>query len=130
MHIQQQGDGRLFDEKLYLGEGNEGAINLRTTAWSRVRYGKNTANEIDFPGEYDMGGTTIRCIDADDALHYVVTTATEKVAILQKAAALEVANFDAIDTWVCADATIKKEIERLEMDGDVVVLGEEATTEA
>jgi hypothetical protein len=81
-----------------------------------VRYGKNESNEIDFPGEYDISGTAIKCIEADDALHYVVTTETEKVVIIQNSAALEVASFDAIDTWICLDGSIKKEIERLELE--------------
>jgi len=63
-------------------------------------------------------------MEADDALHYTIITDAEKVVILQKAAALEVTNFDAVDLWICVDASIKKEIEGLEMTGDITVLGE------
>ena len=124
MKIQQHAEGRLFNETIYMGPWNNWKINLRLTKWDRVRYGENELNEIDFPGEYDIDGTTIKCMEADDALHYTIITDAEKVVILQKAAALEVTNFDAVDLWICVDASIKKEIEGLEMTGDITVLGE------
>jgi hypothetical protein len=39
---------------------------------------------------------------------------------------LEVASFDAIDTWICLDGSIKKEIERLELEWEwtIVVVDE------
>jgi len=125
MKIQQKATGRLFDGIMYLWEGDEWKINLRTTKWSRVRYGKNTLNEIDFPWEYDIAGTSVKCIEADETLNYVITTDTEKVVLIQNSAALEVANYDWIDTWICLDGSIKKEIESLELEWEIVIVWEE-----
>lgn len=124
MKIEQHAEGRLFNGSIYMWPWDNGKINLRLTKWDRVRYGKNESNEIDFPGEYDVSGTTIKCIEADDALHYTIMTDKEKVVILQKSAALEVTNFEAVDLWICADASIRKEIEGLELTGEIIVLGE------
>ena len=129
MKIEQHAEGRLFDGYIYMWPWDNGKINLRLTKWDRVRYGKNETNEIDFPGEYDVDGTTIKCMEADDALHFTVVTDDKKVVILQKAAALEVTNFDAVDLWICTDASIGKEITGLELTGDITILGEEAASE-
>ena len=129
MKAQQHAEWRLFDDTIYMWPWDNGKINLRLTKWDHVRYGKNENNEINFPWEYDIVGTTIKCLEADDALHYTIITDDKKVVILQKAAALEVTTFDAVDLWICTDASIKKEIEALEMKGDIMVLWEEVAAE-
>jgi len=123
-NLTKHAEGWLIGKDIYLGVGNHGKVNLWLTKWPQMTYGKNEERVIDFPGEYDIASTWVTCFEADDALHYITHVGNEKVAILQNSAALEVRWFDAIDTWVCIDPSIKNEIERLEMDGDIVIFEE------
>ncbi len=125
MKIIKEGNGWLFAKKIYLGDEDGGKINLRLTKGDAVRYGDTKTPVVDFPGEYDIAGISIRCIEAGNVLHYVISHDDAHTAILQSAAALEVAKFDGIDLRVCADMSIKNEIEALEMEGDIQILGEE-----
>ena len=122
MEIQQQGTGRLFDKDIYLGEDDAGKVNLRLVKGSQMIYDKTPTEKIDFPGEYDIGGVTIVCIEADGKLSYIIKNDQETVAVLQNAAVLEVTTFDGIDTWICAEKSIQDEIETMELEGEVKIL--------
>ena len=83
------------------------------------------AKIIDFPGEYDVDGISIICFEADKKLSYIFTLGEERVALLQNAAPLEIISFDGIQTWLCMNESIKDEIERLEMEGEIQMISEE-----
>ncbi len=61
-------------------------------------------------------------------LSYIIRIDDQQVAFLQNSAILEVANFDGVDEWVCANDSIKEELEALELEGDITVLGQEKST--
>ena len=125
MKITEKSAGWLIGKEIYFGDEGNAEISLRTEKWEHTKYGDDLKHIVDFPGEYDIAGYAIRCIEADGKLHFVFSAEDKQYALLQNPAALEVTNFENIDVWICGDAEIKEEIERLEYEGELVVLGEE-----
>ena len=127
IHFKQKWDGWLIANKIFFGttweEKND--IVLRFEKWDAMRYGKNDTNIVEFPWEYDIKDISIACFEADKKLSYVIGLADQRIALLQNPAALEVASFDKIDTRLCLDDTVKEEVERLEMEGEIGVLKSE-----
>ncbi len=101
-------------------------ITLAAEKGPAMNYGIHDLKTINFPGEYDINNTSVVCVEADDVLSYIIRIDGKQVALLQNSAVLEVANFDGVQERVCADKKIKEELESLELEGDIMVLGESA----
>lgn len=123
--IENKDWGTLIWERLFLWEeAQKDRICLVPTKGEMMNYGESNTNVISFPWEYDINDVTIKCIDAGDLLHYVVHIEWTWIAILQSSAALEKENIEGIDQWIVANEEIKKEIENLELEGEMTVIGE------
>ena len=89
-----------------------------------MQYGESTVLPISFPWEYDRAGVLIKCYGTGDDLHYVLDLLSwSRVALIQSPAVLEQENIEWVETRYVMDDSIKTEIEQLELDGDVVILG-------
>lgn len=97
-------------------------ITLQKTKWEIMQYGDKDTSIISFPGEYDVQWVSIKCIDAGDELHYIIHVDDTWTAILQSTAALEKENIDGIDTRYVAGEDIQKELENLELEGEIKLL--------
>ena len=122
INIEQKWNAWLIDNQILFGSSGEAKVTLRLEKWEEMRYGKTQTNIVEFPWEYDIAGVSVVCFEADKKLSYVLAWNGDRVALLQNPAALEVASFDSIDTWICVDEAVKEEVERLEMEGEVIVL--------
>lgn len=125
--MKQEQQGRVLNDFLYIGDDDSAyPLVLRTVKGETMKYGKEAATRIDFPGEYDIQGIGITCMDAGGSLHYVLKVDDTLIALLFNKAILEKESFDEIEQRRCADESIKSQIEKMELDGDVYVFGEEA----
>lgn len=130
--IENYEGGYLIGDVVVIGAHSKDKITLATEKGPAMNYGIHDLKTVDFPGEYDINDVAINCFEAEDMLSYIIRIDDQQVAILQNSAILEVANFDGVDEWVCANSSIKEELENLELEGDITVLGEEksASTKA
>ena len=123
VEITKKGNGTCIGERLYFGDDvQDGLITLSLKKSEIMNYGQGNTNVVSFPGEYDIEDISIKCIDAGDMLHYIIYVDETRIALLQSSAALEKENILGIDQWFVADESIKKEIENMEMDGDIMVM--------
>ncbi len=112
-------------ERLYLGdEIVKDRICLALKKGEAMNYGEGEISAVSFPGEYDIQDVSVKCIDAGDALHYIVHIEDTRIAILQSSAALEKENIENIDQRFVMDGSIEKEIQNLELEGEVIVIEE------
>jgi len=124
--IESYGDGwYLIGDVVVIGSTSKDKITLATAKGPSMNYGIHDLKTVNFPWEYDINDVAISCFEADDVLSYIIRIDDQQVALLQNSAILEVANFDGVDEWVCANASIKEELESLELEGDITVLWEE-----
>ncbi len=121
-------EGYLIGDVVVIGATSKDKITLAATKGPVMNYGIHDLKTVNFPGEYDINDVAITCFEADDVLSYIVRIDDQQVALLQNSAILEVANFDGVDERVCANASIKEELESLELEGEITVLGEEKST--
>lgn len=129
IQVEQKWDGRLIGWKIFFWLEEIAKVSLRLVKWEEMRYGKTQTNIVEFPWEYDIEWVSVICFEADKKLSYVITWDENRIALLQNAAALEVASFERIDTWLCMDQSVKEEVERLEMDGEIQLLDEPKNVE-
>lgn len=125
LKIEKKWAGWLIAGKIFFGEEETAKITLRLTKWEEMRYDDKATHIIDFPGEYDVSDVSIICFEADKKLSYILVLGKERIALLQNAAAMEVTSFDHIDTWLCMDESVKEEVERLEMEGEIRMMAED-----
>lgn len=126
--IEKYEEWYLIGDVAVIGAKSKDKITLETTKGPSMNYGVHDLKTINFPGEYDINDIAISCFEADGTLSYIIRIDDQQVAILQNSAILEVENFDGVDEWICADAAIKEELESLELEWDITVLGEEPST--
>jgi hypothetical protein len=89
-----------------------------------MRYGPEHVNKVDYPGEYDLQGISVTCMDVGDKLHYLIRYDNKQVALLQNQLVLERENFEGVTHRICNDETTRDEIQTLELDGEMTVLRE------
>ncbi len=123
VEITKKGNGTCVGDRLYFGDdAQDGLITLALQKSEIMNYGQGNTNIVSFPGEYDIDDISIKCIDAWDVLHYIVYVDETWVALLQSSAALEKENIQWIDQWFVANEDIKKEIEGMDLEGDIIVM--------
>lgn len=112
----------IVQKSFYIGEDDYAGLSLRPHKWDAMRYGKQQTTIVDYPGEYDIEWISIRCVEADGMLSYIVHLDNKQIAVLHNSAPLEKYSFDNIDVWLCLDDSIKDDVWRMEMEGEVRVL--------
>ena len=123
--------GWLFAKRVFIGDENEKdyPVIFRHTKGEPMKYGKDAARVIDFPGEYDLEGMAITCKDSWGQLHYVVRYEGNNYAMIFNKAILDSDSLDEIDVWWVGSEEIRDSIEKMELDGEVHVFGEEKKKE-
>ena len=123
MKREKQGKWFMLGDKLYLGEETkDDCISLKLQKWDIMQYGDHGGKKIEFPGEYDVHWVSVTCIEAGDLLHYIVRLEDEQCAIIQDKSVFDVTNFESISQWLVMHEDIEKEIQNLELEGEVVLL--------
>lgn len=123
VEVTKKDDWRCLGKNVFFGDKpQKDMICLCTKKWEMMNYGEENKKSVSFPGEYDIDGVSIKCIDAGDLLHYILYIEETRIALLQSSAALEKENIEWIDQWIVMDEAIQKEIENLDLDGEIIVL--------
>ena len=98
-----------------------------------MRYHESPQIIVDYPGEYDIHGRSIKAFVGKNAkLNYLIQGKNKKFWIIQSADILESDDIDGMDTWLYRGENISKKFEQLEMEGDLINLdtyGQEPTAE-
>ena len=125
--IREQGASWLIENTFVYGtEADAKRISLMLTKGEAVQYGETATRVVDFPGEYDIDSVAIKVSSIGDKLYFVVTFNDKRYALLQDKDVLEAENMENIDIWICTDQSIKEAIENLELDGEIVILGDDS----
>lgn len=77
---------------------------------------------IDYPGEYEAEGFFVKTLVTGDLLHHIVESAEGTFAVVSDLKVLQDDDMAKIDTWLVTEQAIADEIEKLELEGSVVVL--------
>ena len=98
-----------------------------------MRYHESPQIIVDYPGEYDIHGRSIKAFVGKNAkLNYLIQGKNKKFWIIQSADILESDDIDGMDTWLYRGENISKKFEQLEMEGELINLdtyGQEPTAE-
>jgi hypothetical protein len=89
-----------------------------------MKYGQQDITFVDFPGEYDIHGHAVICYATDELLHYIISVDDKRYAIIQDSFVIQKEDFEHIDIWVVTDESIKREIERQELEGSIQLMSE------
>jgi hypothetical protein len=114
-------DGFLIEKKLYYAykEPNPKYINLSQTMGDDMRYEKNSASLVDYPGEYDIHGIMIQCfLGADQKLNYIIDLPSKRVGIIQSLDVLDLDEVGNVNFWLYTDDRVANKIDQLELEGD------------
>ena len=84
-----------------------------------MAYDRGNLLSIDFPGEYDIGGTLINAyVGNGDKLNYVIIDEDERFGIIQSPEVLELDEVCDMDLWIFTDEAVSKKLDQLEMEGE------------
>ena len=126
MSIQIRIDGGYQIEKaLFLGYTyvHNGLINLASEIGGDMRYHEGEITVIDYPGEYDIKGRTIKAfIGQNQKLNYLIQGNNKKFWIIQSPDVLELEEVDGMDSWLFLWENIEKKLDQLELEGERINL--------
>ena len=96
-----------------------GIINLQSMIGGEMAYDRGNLLSIEFPGEYDIGGTLISTyVGNGDKLNYVIIDDEQRFWIIQSPEVLELDEVCDMDTWIFTDEAVSKKLDQLEMEGE------------
>ena len=122
--------GFQIENELFFGYTytHNGLINLASEVGPEMRYHETPQIIVDYPGEYDIHGRSIKAFVGKNAkLNYLIQWKNKKFWIMQSVDILE-----SEDTWLYRGENISKKFEQLEMEGELINLdtyGQEPTAE-
>ena len=120
-------DWFLLNNKFLFGasENSDKYINLTKAIWDDMRYKKLEYVLIDYPGEYDVEGNSIRCfVGVNSLLNYLISFDGKRIALIQSPDALENnAEFAVAQEWLYTDDAVLAKLEQLEVEGEKIKLG-------
>ena len=129
VNIQKHNDGYLLEGIMYIcfSKPDNKYANLMTSKGEDMRYGDEGGKEatfiIDYPGEYDKDGVTIKVVeDKGGALNYLLKYNNQAVAFVQSAQALDDEDFTGAKYWLYVDPFISKTIDKMELEGEKIDL--------
>lgn len=126
MSIQIRIDGGYQIEKaLFFGYTyvHNGLINLASEIGGDMRYHEGEITVIDYPGEYDIKGRTIKAfIGQNQKLNYLIQGNNKKFWIIQSPNVLELEEVDGMDSWLFLWENIEKKLDQLELEGERINL--------
>lgn len=128
MSVQIRIDGGFQIEKsLFFGYAyaHNGLINLASEMGADMRYNEGEICIVDYPGEYDIRGWTIKAFVGQNAkLNYLIEGNGKKFWIIQSSDVLELEEVDGMDTWLYLGESIEKKLDQLELEGERINLME------
>ena len=128
MSVQIRIDGGFQIEKsLFFGYAyaHNGLINLASEMGADMRYNEGEICIVDYPGEYDIRGWTIKAFVGQNAkLNYLIQGNRKKFWIIQSSDVLEPEEVDGMDTWLYLGESIEKKLDQLELEGERINLME------
>lgn len=128
MSVQIRIDGGFQIEKsLFFGYAyaHNGLINLASEMGADMRYNEGEICIVDYPGEYDIRGWTIKAFVGQNAkLNYLIQGNGKKFWIIQSSDVLELEEVDGMDTWLSLGESIEKKLDQLELEGERINLME------
>lgn len=128
MSVQIRIDGGFQIEKsLFFGYAyaHNGLINLASEIGADMRYNEGEICIVDYPGEYDIRGWTIKAFVGQNAkLNYLIQGNGKKFWIIQSSDVLELEEVDGMDTWLYLGESIEKKLDQLELEGERINLME------
>lgn len=102
---------------------HNGLINLATEVGSDMRYHEWDITVVDYPGEYDIKGRTIKAfVGQNQKLNYLIQGNNKKFWIIQSPDVLELEEVDGMDTRLYLWEAIEKKIDQLELEGEKINL--------
>lgn len=117
--------GFQIENELFFGYTytHNGLINLASEQWEEMRYHTSQQTIIDYPGEYDINGWSIKALlGQNHKLNYLIQWKNKKFWIIQSADILEDDEVDNMDTWLYIWENISKKFEQLEMEWTLINL--------
>ena len=128
MSVQIRIDGGFQIEKsLFFGYAyaHNGLINLASEMGADMRYNEGEICIVDYPGEYDIRGWTIKAFVGQNAkLNYLIQGNGKKFWIIQSSDVLELEEVDGMDTWLYLGESSEKKLDQLELEGERINLME------
>ena len=128
MSVQIRIDGGFQIEKsLFFGYAyaHNGLINLASEMGADMRYNEGEICIVDYPGEYDIRGWTIKAFVGQNAkLNYLIQGNGKKFWIIQSSDVLELEEVDGMDTWLYLGESIEKKLDQRELEGERINLME------
>ena len=128
MSVQIRIDGGFQIEKsLFFGYAyaHNGLINLASEMGADMRYNEGEICIVDYPGEYDIRGWTIKAFVGQNAkLNYLIQGNGKKFWIIQSSDVLELEEVDGMDIWLYLGESIEKKLDQLELEGEKINLME------
>jgi hypothetical protein len=98
-------------------------INLASEMWEDMRYNEGEATVIDYPGEYDVKGWSIKVLRwMNWKLNYLIQKWNKKIWIIQSPDVLELQEVDWMDTWLYQGEAIEKKFDQLEIEWEKINL--------
>ena len=126
MSIQIRLDGGYQIEKsLFFGYAyvHNALINLASQVGEDMRYHEGEILIVDYPGEYDIKGWTIKAfVGQNQKLNYLIQGNNKKFWIIQSPDVLELEEVDRMDTWLYLWEAIEKKLDQLELEGERIDL--------
>lgn len=126
MSIQIRLDGGYQIEKsLFFGYAyvHNALINLASEVGEDMRYHEGEILIVDYPGEYDIKGWTIKAfVGQNQKLNYLIQGNNKKFWIIQSPDVLELEEVDRMDTWLYLWEAIEKKLDQLELEGEKIDL--------
>ena len=126
MSIQIRLDGGYQIEKsLFFGYAyvHNALINLASEVGEDMRYHEGEILIVDYPGEYDIKGWTIKSfVGQNQKLNYLIQGNNKKFWIIQSPDVLELEEVDRMDTWLYLWEAIEKKLDQLELEGERIDL--------
>lgn len=126
MSIQIRLDGGYQIEKsLFFGYAyvHNALINLASEVGEDMRYHEGEILIVDYPGEYDIKGWTIKAfVGQNQKLNYLIQGNNKKFWIIQSPDVLELEEVDRMDTWLYLWEAIEKKLDQLELEGERIDL--------
>lgn len=100
-------------------------INLLSTVWAEMAYDRWNLLSIDFPWEYDIGGSLIKVYTWNwDKLNFLITYEGTTFAIIQSPEVLELDEVCDMANRIFPDESISKKLDQLEMEWNRINLSE------
>lgn len=119
VNVKFQDGGYLIENKVLFGFAvpNSDYINLATEPGEHTNYSKLPYQGIDYPGEYNIGGTDFKVyLGKNNKLNYIMNLNNKLVGIIQSVEILEQDEVVTADYWLFEEDNISSKIDQLELE--------------